>query len=95
MGNLELLLEGFQSALSAQNLMYGLLGTFLGTLVGVLPGIGPALAIALLLPVTFSVEPTSALIMFAAVFYGAMYGGSTTSILLNTPGEAGAINGKS
>jgi putative tricarboxylic transport membrane protein len=57
----------------------------------VLPGIGPALAIALLLPVTFSVEPTSALIMFAAVFYGAMYGGSTTSILLNTPGEAGAV----
>jgi len=91
MGNLELLLEGFQSALSAQNLIYGLLGTFLGTLVGVLPGIGPALAIALLLPVTFSVEPTSALIMFAAVFYGAMYGGSTTSILLNTPGEAGAV----
>jgi len=91
MGNLELLLGGFQSALSAQNLMYGLLGTFLGTLVGVLPGIGPALAIALLLPVTFSVEPTSALIMFAAVFYGAMYGGSTTSILLNTPGEAGAV----
>ena len=91
MGNLDLLLEGFQSALSAQNLMYGLLGTFLGTLVGVLPGIGPALAIALLLPVTFSVEPTSALIMFAAVFYGAMYGGSTTSILLKTPGEAGAV----
>lgn len=71
--------------------MYGLLGTFLGTLVGVLPGIGPALAIALLLPVTFSVEPTAALIMFAAVFYGAMYGGSTTSILLNTPGEAGSV----
>jgi putative tricarboxylic transport membrane protein len=59
--------------------------------VGVLPGIGPALAIALLLPVTLSVDPTSALIMFAAVFYGAMYGGSTTSILLNTPGEAGAV----
>lgn len=91
MENINLLLDGFQSALSAQNLMYGLLGTFLGTLVGVLPGIGPALAIALLLPVTFSVEPTSALIMFAAVFYGAMYGGSTTSILLNTPGEAGAV----
>jgi putative tricarboxylic transport membrane protein len=84
-------MEGFGNALSAQNLMYGLLGTFLGTLVGVLPGIGPALAIALLLPVTLSVDPTSALIMFAAVFYGAMYGGSTTSILLNTPGEAGAV----
>ena len=91
MSNIEQLLEGFQSALTAQNLMYGLLGTFLGTLVGVLPGIGPALAIALLLPVTFSIEPTSALIMFAAVFYGAMYGGSTTSILLNTPGEAGSV----
>lgn len=91
MSNFEQLLEGFQSALTAQNLMYGLLGTFLGTLVGVLPGIGPALAIALLLPVTFSVEPTAALIMFAAVFYGAMYGGSTTSILLNTPGEAGSV----
>ena len=91
MENLNLLLDGFSNALTAQNLMYGLLGTFLGTLVGVLPGIGPALAIALLLPVTLSVEPTSALIMFAAVFYGAMYGGSTTSILLNTPGEAGAV----
>ena len=91
MSNWSQLLEGFQSALTAQNLMYGLLGTFLGTLVGVLPGIGPALAIALLLPVTFSVDPTSALIMFAAVFYGAMYGGSTTSILLNTPGEAGSV----
>jgi len=91
MENLGLLLDGFASALTAQNLMYGLLGTFLGTLVGVLPGIGPALAIALLLPVTFSVDPTSALIMFAAVYYGAMYGGSTSSILLNTPGEAGAV----
>ena len=91
MENLDLLLDGFANALSAQNLMYGLLGTFLGTLVGVLPGIGPALAIALLLPVTLSVDPTSSLIMFAAVFYGAMYGGSTTSILLNTPGEAGAV----
>jgi putative tricarboxylic transport membrane protein len=91
MENWSLLLEGFSNALTAENLMYGLLGTFLGTLVGVLPGIGPALAIALLLPVTLSVNPTSALIMFAAVFYGAMYGGSTTSILLNTPGEAGAV----
>ncbi len=91
MENLDLLLDGFANALTAQNLMYGLLGTFLGTLVGVLPGIGPALAIALLLPVTLSVDPTSALIMFAAVFYGAMYGGSTTSMLLDTPGEAGAV----
>jgi putative tricarboxylic transport membrane protein len=71
--------------------MFGLLGTFLGTLVGVLPGIGPALAIALLLPITYSINPASALIMFAAIYYGAMYGGSTTSILLNTPGESGSV----
>jgi putative tricarboxylic transport membrane protein len=63
----------------------------LGTLVGVLPGIGPALAISLLLPVTLLAEPTSTLIMFAAIYYGAMYGGSTTSILLNTPGESGSV----
>jgi putative tricarboxylic transport membrane protein len=85
------LLEGFASALTLSNLMFGLLGTFLGTLVGVLPGIGPALAIALLLPITYTVEPSSALIMFAAIYYGAMYGGSTTSILLNTPGESGSV----
>ena len=71
--------------------MFGLLGTILGTLVGVLPGIGPALAIALLLPITYTVSPASALIMFAAIYYGAMYGGSTTSILLNTPGESGSV----
>jgi putative tricarboxylic transport membrane protein len=85
------LLEGFASALTLSNLMFGLLGTFLGTLVGVLPGIGPALAIALLLPITYTVAPSSALIMFAAIYYGAMYGGSTTSILLNTPGESGSV----
>jgi putative tricarboxylic transport membrane protein len=72
--------------------MFGLLGTFLGTLVGVLPGIGPALAIGLLLPITLTVNPTSALIMFAAIFYGAMYGGSTTSILLNTLQEKAALS---
>ncbi len=89
--NLDLLLQGFQTALTPTNLLFGLLGTFLGTLVGVLPGIGPALAIGLLLPVTLSVEPTAALIMFACIYYGAMYGGSTTSILLNTPGESGSV----
>ena len=89
--NLDLLLQGFQTALTPTNLLFGLLGTFLGTLVGVLPGIGPALAIGLLLPVTMSVEPTAALIMFACIYYGAMYGGSTTSILLNTPGESGSV----
>jgi putative tricarboxylic transport membrane protein len=84
-------LEGFANSLTLTNLMFGLLGTILGTMVGVLPGIGPALAISLLLPVTLLAEPTSALIMFAAIYYGAMYGGSTTSILLNTPGEAGSV----
>jgi putative tricarboxylic transport membrane protein len=91
MDSLNLLLDGFATAFTATNLMYGLAGTFLGTLVGVLPGIGPALAIALLLPITMSVEPASALIMFASIYYGAMYGGSTTSILLNTPGESGSV----
>ena len=90
MGNsFSMLMDGFQTAFTATNLMFGLLGTFLGTLVGVLPGIGPALAIGLLLPICLTVNPTSALIMFAAIYYGAMYGGSTTSILLNTPGESG------
>lgn len=84
-------MDGFVSALTFTNLGFGLLGTFLGTLVGVLPGIGPALAIALLLPITYTVAPSSALIMFAAIYYGAMYGGSTTSILLNTPGESGSV----
>lgn len=91
MNNVESLLHGFASALTLSNLMFGLLGTLLGTLVGVLPGIGPALAIALLLPITYSINPASALIMFAAIYYGAMYGGSTTSILLNTPGESGSV----
>jgi putative tricarboxylic transport membrane protein len=91
MSSFNLLIDGFASALTLNNLGFGLLGTFLGTLVGVLPGIGPALAIALLLPITYTVSPASALIMFAAIYYGAMYGGSTTSILLNTPGESGSV----
>lgn len=91
MNHVSSLMDGFVSALTLTNLGFGLLGTFLGTLVGVLPGIGPALAIALLLPITYTVAPSSALIMFAAIYYGAMYGGSTTSILLNTPGESGSV----
>jgi putative tricarboxylic transport membrane protein len=91
MSSFNSLMEGFASALTLSNLGFGLLGTFLGTLVGVLPGIGPALAIALLLPITYTVSPASALIMFASIYYGAMYGGSTTSILLNTPGESGSV----
>ena len=82
---------GFAHALTLQNLGWALLGCFLGTAVGVLPGIGPALTIALLLPITFQVPATGAFILFCGVFYGAMYGGSTTSILLNTPGESGSI----
>ncbi len=85
------LLDGFAVALMPHNLMWALLGSVLGTAIGILPGIGPALTIALLLPVTVALAPTSAFIMFAGVLYGAMYGGSTTSILLNTPGESGSM----
>jgi putative tricarboxylic transport membrane protein len=82
---------GFAVALTPQNLMFCLLGTVLGTAIGVLPGLGPALTIALLLPITFQVPPEAAFILFAGIYYGAMYGGSTTSILLNTPGESATI----
>src|SRR5687768_8522448 len=82
---------GFANALTWSHLAWALAGVTLGTAVGVLPGIGPALTVAVLLPVTFNLEPTSAFIMFAGIYYGAMYGGSTTSILLNTPGETGSI----
>jgi len=85
------LLSGFSVALTLQNLMWCFVGVTLGTAVGVLPGIGPAVTVALLLPVTTKVDPSGALIMFAGIYYGAMYGGSTTSILLNTPGESATI----
>jgi putative tricarboxylic transport membrane protein len=85
------LMDGFATALTPINLMWSLVGVTLGTLVGILPGIGPALTIALLLPVTRNLDPTGAFIMFAGLYYGAMYGSSTTSILLNTPGESGSI----
>jgi putative tricarboxylic transport membrane protein len=91
MDTFQSLMSGFAVALTPNNLMFGFIGVFLGTMVGVLPGIGPALTVALLLPVTFKVEPVSAFIMFAGIYYGAMYGGSTTSILLNTPGESASI----
>ncbi|WP_214323391.1 tripartite tricarboxylate transporter permease [Nonomuraea sediminis] len=91
MESLRLLLDGFGAALTPVNLMYALIGVTLGTLVGVLPGIGPAMTVALLLPITFTVPPTSAFIMFAGIYYGGMYGGSTTSILLNTPGESSSM----
>ncbi len=86
-----LLMQGFAVALTPMNLMWALVGVTFGTAVGVLPGIGPAVAIALLLPITSKIEPSGALIMFAGIYYGAMYGGSTTSILLNTPGESATI----
>ena len=81
-------MEGFATALTPINLLYAVIGVILGTAVGVLPGIGPAMTVALLLPLTYDLEPTSAFIMFAGIYYGGMYGGSTTSILLNTPGES-------
>lgn len=90
MGAFDSLMAGFAVALQPAHLMWAFVGSLLGTAIGVLPGIGPALTIALLLPVTVSVAPTAAFIMFAGVLYGAMYGGSTTSILLNTPGERGS-----
>jgi len=91
MDSLQHLASGFAVALTPINLMWCLVGCTLGTAIGVLPGLGPALTIALLLPITFKVEPTAAFILFAGIYYGAMYGGSTTSILLNTPGESATI----
>ena len=91
MGSLQLLAEGFAVALEPANLVWAFVGVLLGTVVGILPGIGPALTVALLLPVTYGLEPIGAFIMFAGIYYGAMYGGSTTSILMNTPGESGSI----
>src|SRR4029078_13053238 len=85
------LLHGLAIAIQPTNLLYAFIGVMLGTAVGVLPGIGPALTVALLLPVTFKLDPGGSLIMFAGIYYGGMYGGSTTAILLNTPGERGSI----
>jgi putative tricarboxylic transport membrane protein len=86
-----LLAQGLVAAMQWQNLLYALIGVTLGTAVGVLPGIGPALTVALLLPVTYKLDPAGSLIMFAGIYYGGMYGGSTTSILLNTPGARAAV----
>ncbi|HEY9011945.1 MAG TPA: tripartite tricarboxylate transporter permease [Devosia sp.] len=86
-----LLLQGLSVAIQPMNLLYALVGVTLGTAVGVLPGIGPATTVALLLPVTYKLDPGGSLIMFAGIYYGGMYGGSTTSILLNTPGESASI----
>ncbi len=88
MGSLNLILSGFTNALSPSNLWFCFIGTILGTLIGVLPGIGPAAGIAMLLTFTVSLPPVGAVIMLAAIYYGSMYGGSTTAILVNMPGEA-------
>jgi len=85
------LLLGFGVALHPMNLLYCLMGVLIGTLTGVLPGVGPAAALSLLLPVTFHVPPVSAIILLAGITYGAMYGGSTTSILVNIPGEPASV----
>ncbi len=88
---LNALLQGFATAITPVNLLWALVGCALGTAVGVLPGIGPAVAVAMLLPITAKVDITSSMIFFSGIYYGAMYGGSTTSILLNTPGETASM----
>ena len=85
------LLIGFQHALSLNNLFYCFMGVSVGTLIGVLPGLGPVATIAMLLPITYSLDPSAALIMLAGIYYGAQYGGSTTAILVNIPGDASAV----
>ncbi|MDQ7990710.1 MAG: tripartite tricarboxylate transporter permease [Candidatus Dactylopiibacterium sp.] len=91
MTTFDALLAGFGTALQPAILLYGFAGCLIGTLVGVLPGIGPALTVALLLPLTFKVPAEAMFVLFAGIYYGAMYGGSTTTILLNTPGESASV----
>jgi putative tricarboxylic transport membrane protein len=88
---IEDLISGFAIALTVRGLLFGFLGVTIGTAIGVLPGIGPALTISLLLPLTYGLDPTTAFIMFGGIYYGAMYGGSTMSILVNVPGEAASV----
>jgi putative tricarboxylic transport membrane protein len=88
---LQSLLAGFATALTPHVLLYAFVGCVVGTLVGVLPGVGPLGGISLLLPVTFGLDATSALVLLAGIYYGAMYGGSTTSILMRIPGEAASV----
>ena len=91
LGLISNLLLGFDTALSLQNILYCTIGVTIGTLIGVLPGMGPVATVAMLLPATYALPPTSALIMLAGIYYGASYGGSTTAILVNIPGEASAV----
>jgi putative tricarboxylic transport membrane protein len=87
----QLLMGGFATALQPVNLLFALIGCVLGTLIGVLPGVGPAAGTAILIPITVVLDPTGAIIMLAAIYYGAMYGGTITSVLINTPGEAASV----
>ncbi len=91
MGDFHSLLMGFSTALSLQNLLFAFIGCMMGTLIGVLPGVGPAAGTALLIPVTFQLPATGAIIMLSAIYYGAMYGGTITSVLMNVPGEAASV----
>lgn len=91
LGLISNLMSGFDTALSLQNILYCTIGVTIGTLIGVLPGMGPVATVAMLLPATYALPPTSALIMLAGIYYGASYGGSTTAILVNIPGEASAV----
>ncbi len=85
------LMGGFATCLTPYNLWMATLGAFLGTMVGILPGLGPSATMAIILPITFGMDPTPAMIMLTSLYYGAMYGGSTTSILVNVPGEASSV----
>src|SRR4030043_1041847 len=85
------LISGIANVFSPLNLFYCFIGCVLGTMVGVLPGLGPASTLAILLPITMYLDPTGSIIMLAGIYYGAQYGGATTSILLNIPGEAGSV----
>ncbi|MEW4328725.1 tripartite tricarboxylate transporter permease [Rossellomorea marisflavi] len=91
MGSFDGLLQGFQLAFSLQGIMFVFIGVLIGTIIGMIPGLGPISAIAIMIPVTYGMDPTIALVMMAGVYYGSMYGGSTSSILLNAPGVAGTV----
>ena len=91
MDTFNFLMAGFAAALQPGNLLFALIGCVLGTLIGVLPGVGPAAGTAILIPLTFKLDPTGAIIMLCAIYYGAMYGGTITSVLLNVPGEAASV----
>lgn len=91
MESLDLLLNGFAQALTWQNLLYCILGVSVGMFVGVMPGLGPVAGTAILIPLTYGMDPTSAIIMLAGIYYGAMYGGTLTSVLINIPGEAASV----